>query len=303
MEERTMEQTIGFIGLGVMGRPMAKNIISKGNFSVKVFDLNTEAVKALTASGAEEKTSATELASECDVIITMVPSSQNVEAAILGPNGILEGLRPGTIVIDMSTIDPAVTRKVAKEVGVKGGRFLDAPVGRTSTHAEEGTLSIMVGGDEDLFEACRPILSCMGTDLIYCGPVGSGETMKIINNLLTGMIVAANAETLALGAKAGLRLDSMLEVLRSTQANNGHLNGSFPSKAFRGDFTPGFATRLAYKDMNLALSLAGQLNVPLSVAAASTQLFNMARSMGHDNDDYTSVIRVMEQFTGMEVRG
>jgi 4-hydroxybutyrate dehydrogenase/sulfolactaldehyde 3-reductase len=297
-----MGKRIGFIGLGAMGKPMAKNILKKGIYDLTVFDLNKTAVEDLKDMGATAAESVADLTRSSDVIITMVPNSPNVEAIVYNADGILQHIKANTLLIDMSTIDPAVSRRVAKDIAKKEARMIDAPVGRTTDHAKEGTLSIMVGGDEDLFEECKPILSCMGTDIIYCGPIGSGETMKIVNNLLTGILVTANAEALTLGKKAGLKLETMLEVLRSTSANNGHLNVTFPAKAFKGDFTPGFATRLAYKDMNLALNLAGQVNLPLMLGSTSTQLFNMARSTGHDNDDYTSVITVLEELAGVTVR-
>lgn len=297
-----MSKLIGFIGLGAMGKPMAKNLITKGNYSLMVYDLFESAVEELKQSGAKAASSVGELTAACDVIITMLPNSPDVESVVYQKNGILENLKSNTILIDMSTIDPAVTKKVSEDIEAKGGKMIDAPVGRTTDHAKEGTLSIMVGGQEELFMECKPILSCMGTDITYCGPIGSGETMKIVNNLLTGILVTANAEVLTLGTKAGLKLETMLEVLRSTSANNGHLNVTFPAKAFKGDFSPGFATRLAFKDMNLALSLAGQLNIPLMMGSTSTQLFNMSRGSGHDNDDYTSVITVYEQIAGVTVR-
>lgn len=297
-----MGNRIGFIGLGAMGKPMAKNILKNGNYELSVYDLNKDAVEELKDAGAKAAESLADLTKSSDVIIMMVPNSPNVEAVVYQPDGLLQHIQPNTILIDMSTIDPAVSKKVANDIEAKGARMIDAPVGRTTDHAIAGTLSIMVGGEEDLFEECKPILSCMGTDLIYCGPIGSGETMKIVNNLLTGILVTANAEALTLGKKAGLKLETMLEVLRSTSANNGHLNVTFPAKAFKGDFTPGFATRLAYKDMNLALNLAGQVNLPLMLGSTSTQMYNMARSTGHDNDDYTSVITVLEELAGVTVR-
>lgn len=293
---------IGFIGLGAMGRPMAKNVLKKSGYSVVVNDINEEAVEELVRLGAEKANTPAAVAKACDIIIIMVPNSPHVETVVLGENGLIHSLSEGKIVIDMSTIDPAVTRFVAEKVERTGAKMIDAPVGKTTDHAKEGTLSIMVGGDEEVYEKCKPILSCMGTELIYCGPIGSGHTMKIINNLLTGIIVTANAEVLSLGVKSGLKLDTMLKVLRSTAANNGHLNITFPTKAFKGDFSPGFATRLAFKDMNLALSLSSQMNFPLHLGAACTQVFNMARSLGFDDEDYTSVLKVMEQFANVQVR-
>lgn len=290
---------IGFIGLGAMGKPMAKNLIKKGGYSLIVNDLNKEAVKDLVSVGAEAAESANELVIKSDVIITMLPNSPQMEQV---SSEFMEHLDETKIYIDMSTIDPSTTRKVYKKVIATGAKMIDAPVGRTTDHAKEGTISIMVGGEKEVVNQCKPILSAMGTDIIYCGGIGNGETMKVINNLLTGIIVTANAEVLTLGLKAGLSLETMLDVLRGTAANNGHLNITFPAKALKGDFTPGFATRLAHKDMNLAINLANDVNFPLSIGSASTQVFGMARAMGFDDEDYTSVIKVLENFTDIEVR-
>lgn len=290
---------IGFIGLGAMGKPMAKNLITKGDYSLIVNDLNQESMKELVDLGAVKSDSIGELAEKSDIIITMLPNSPNVEVVF---EELLEYLNEDKLYIDMSTIDPSVTKKIAKKVKRTGASMIDAPVGRTTKHAEEGTISIMVGGEREIFDKCKPILSSMGSDIIHCGEIGSGETMKIINNLLTGIIVTANAEVLALGVKAGLKLDLILEVLRGTAANNGHLNITFPSKALKRDFTPGFATRLAHKDMNLAINLSNEVKYPLNIGSVSTQIFGMARSLGLDDEDYTSVLKVMEQFAGIEVR-
>jgi|SRR5699024_420493 len=290
---------IGFIGLGAMGKPMAINLIKKGSYSLIVNDLNQEAVKDLVSLGAVENDTPSEVAKNADIIITMLPDSPQVEAV---SNELLENLNKDKIYIDMSTIDPKTTRKVHEKVSKTGAKMIDAPVGKTTEHAKEGTISIMVGGDVETVEKCKPVLSSMGTDIIYCGEIGTGETMKIINNLLTGIIVTANAEVLTLGVKAGLKLDTMLEVLRGTAANNGHLNITFPGKALKRDFSLGFATRLAHKDMNLAISLANAENFPLNIGATSTQVFGMARSLGFDNEDYTSVVKVMEQFADVEIK-
>jgi len=290
---------IGFIGLGAMGRPMAINLIKKGGYSLIVNDLNKGYVKELVDSGAEEGSSNIDVVRKSDVLITMLPNSPQVEQVV---DEVLDHLNENITYIDMSTIDPAVTRKVYKKVHKTGAKMIDAPVGRTTAHAKEGTISIMVGGETSIVEKCKPILSAMGTDIIHCGEIGSGETMKIINNLLTGIIVTANAEVLTLGVKAGLNIETMLEVLRGTAANNGHLNITFPAKALKGDFDPGFATRLAHKDMNLAINLSNELSFPLNVGSTSTQLFGMARSLGFDNEDYTSIIKVMEKFSGVSVR-
>jgi 3-hydroxyisobutyrate dehydrogenase-like beta-hydroxyacid dehydrogenase len=291
---------LGFIGLGAMGRPMAKRLLEHG-YRLTVYDVLPDRTRELVKLGAAPSTSPRAVAAASEVLITMLPDSPDVQAAVYGPEGVISGLRQAGILIEMSTIAPSVTRTIAKAVGAVGGRMLDAPVGRTSRHAEEGDLLIMVGGERNLLDEVEPILRCFGKDLVYCGPVGTGETMKLVNNLLTTTIVAANAEALTLGVKAGLELDTMLSVLRSTAASNTHLRSTYAEKALRRDFTPGFATRLAVKDLQLALGMAADHRLPAGVGAAALQLFTMARARGHDGDDYTSVITVLEELAGVEL--
>lgn len=289
---------VGFIGLGAMGAPMARRLLAHG-YPLQVFDQVPEAVSALAAEGAGAAGSIRELAAASDVIVTMLPDSPQVEQ-VYG-EGLLAGLRPGALVIDMSTISPSVTRTTAEAVEAAGGRMIDAPVGRTSQHAEEGELLIMVGGAEEAVDEAEPILRCFGTDIVRCGPVGSGETMKLVNNLLTATIVAANAEALVLGVASGLELDTVLKVLRMTAASNTHLKSTYAQKALRRDFTPGFATALAVKDLRLAQNLAIENELPVGVAAAALQLFSAACSQGRGRDDYTSVLTVLEGLAGLEL--
>lgn len=291
---------VGFVGLGAMGRPMARRLLSRG-YALTVYDVVPDAIEPVRAAGATPATSPEAVAAASDVVVTMLPDSPDVQAAVLGPDGVLAGLRPGAVLIEMSTIAPAVTRQVAEAVTAAGCRMLDAPVGRTSRHAEEGDLLIMVGGEASLLDEVRPILECFGHDIVHCGPPGSGETMKLVNNLLTSSIVAANAEALVLGVAAGLELETVLSVLRSTAASNTHLRSTYAEKALRRDFTPGFATRLAIKDVRLALELASGLRLPVGVGAAAQQLLAQAAAQGHETDDYTSVITVLENLAHVEL--
>lgn len=292
---------IGFVGLGAMGRPMARRLLQHG-YPLTVHDLVPAAMDPLRGAGATAATSPEAVAEASDIVVTMLPDSPDVQTAVLGPDGVLSGLRQGAVLIEMSTISPEVSRQVAQAVTAAGRRMIDAPVGRTSRHAEEGDLLIMVGGEAaDLAEA-RPILECFGHDIVHCGPHGSGETMKLVNNLLTSTIVAANAEALVLGVAAGLELETVLSVLRSTAASNTHLRSTYAEKALARDFTPGFATRLAIKDVRLALELASGLRLPVGVGAAALQLLAQAAAEGHETDDYTSVLTVLESLAHVELR-
>lgn len=291
---------VGFVGLGAMGFPMSRRLLDAG-YPLMVHDVVPTPVETLVRVGAKAAESARALATGSDIVVTMLPDSPQVQAAMAGPDGILAGLRPGTLVIEMSTIAPAVTRQIGTDVQAAGGRFVDAPVGRTSRHAEEGELLIMVGGADDDVQSAMPVLENFGTDIIRCGPIGSGETMKLVNNLLTATIVAANAEALVLGVASGLSLETVLKVLRMTAASNTHLKSTYAEKALRRDFTPGFATRLAVKDMRLVMGLAIDQQLPVGVGAAALQLFSTACSEGHALDDYTSVITVLEKLAGVEL--
>lgn len=292
--------TVGFVGLGAMGFPMARRLLKAG-YQLHVYDVVIEQVESLVADGAAAAESAHDVAARSDIIVTMLPDSPQVQSAMAGQDGILAGLRPGALLIDMSTISPEVTREVASQVSAAGARFVDAPVGRTSRHAEDGDLLIMVGGGDDDVDNALPILENFGNDIIRCGPVGSGETMKLVNNLLTATIVAANAEALVLGVASGLELETVLKVLRMTAASNTHLKSTYAEKALRRDFSPGFATRLAVKDLRLVMSLAIEQHLPIGVGAAALQLFSTACSEGHALDDYTSVITVLERLAGLEL--
>lgn len=293
-------QRVGFIGLGAMGTPMCRRLLTEG-FQTTVYDVSSERMQELATEGSHLAHSAAAVAAESDILVMMVPDSPQVEAVMLGDNGVLAGLAPGSLIVDMSTISPSTTRRMAALAEAAGSRLIDAPVGRTSRHAEEGDLLIMVGGSDDDVDRALPVLRAFGKDIIRCGPVGTGGTMKLTNNLLTATIVAANAEALVLGVSAGLELDTVLKVLRMTAASNTHLKTTYAEKALRRDFSPGFATKLAVKDLRLALGLAIDEQLPIAVGSAALQLFSAACGEGHANDDYTSVITVLERLAGVEL--
>jgi len=284
-----------------MGTPMCRRLLGNG-FATTVFDVNSDRAQELASEGARVAGSAAAVAADSDVLVLMLPDSPQVEAVLLGEGGVLRALREGSLIIDMSTIAPATTRRLADLAQAAGSRLIDAPVGRTSRHAEEGDLLIMVGGADEDVERALPILRCFGTDIIRCGAVGTGGTMKLTNNLLTATIVAANAEALVLGVSAGLELDTVLKVLRTSAASNTHLRSTYAEKALRRDFSPGFATKLAVKDLRLALGLAVDERLPVGVGSAALQLFSTACGEGHSDDDYTSVITVLERLAGVELR-
>jgi 3-hydroxyisobutyrate dehydrogenase-like beta-hydroxyacid dehydrogenase len=295
------ERQVGFVGVGTIGKPMALNLL-KGGYALTVFDLNQAAVAELIAAGAKGAATPAEVARQSDVVITMVPDAPDVEKAALGPGGIIEGLRAGALYIDMSTSAPATTRKVGAAMVAKGIRMVDAPVGRTVDNAYAGTLAIMMGGDPADVDEVRPILACMGDTFTYCGPLGNGHALKLVNNFISGGIVALLSEALAFGVKAGLALETVMAGVGSTFARSGILMEVLPAKAFKGDFTPGFMTRLSHKDLRLALELAEAAGLDAPVGRGVFETLQRTLDAGYERDDFTSMLRVNEAKAGVEVR-
>lgn len=296
---------VGFIGLGVMGRSMALNLIKAGHELV-VYARNPEkpGVQEVLKAGAKQAPSPRAVAMASEVVITIVTNSPDVEEVVAGPQGVLEGVRKGLIVIDMSTIAPSVSRAMAEAAKARGAHFLDAPVSGGSQGAENGTLTIMVGGEKDVFEKVRPVFEAMGKkeNIFYVGPSGSGEVVKLANNMLVGTISASIAEALVLGVKAGADLETMTRIIGVSSGASWQLSNQFPLRAFNGSFKPGFMTDLLHKDLGLALDMAAEQNTPIAMTALSRQLFEMARAAGYGSEDYTALLKVLEQMAGVEVR-
>ena len=292
---------VGFVGLGVMGSPMALNIV-KGGHELTVYDRSAEAVKRLTDAGAKAAASAREVGAASDIVVTMLPEPQHVEQVVLGEDGIAAGLRPGGVVIDMSTIDPITSKRVGDELRQRGFEMVDSPVGKTSEHAATGTLTLMVGGNQAAIERVTPVLNCMGTDTFYCGGPGTGHAMKMTNNLLATTIMVANTEVLAIGIKAGLTLELMLKVIGTTMGRNEQLFVAMPKKAFKGDDSPGFAIRLACKDVRLACEAAEAMGFEAKVGRAAQATMDRAIEMGLGDRDTAALMFIREKELGIEVR-
>lgn len=297
---------IGFIGIGVMGRPMVLNLLKAGH-SVSIFARHPEKpeVQEVLQAGAKQAPSPRAVAMASDIVITMVPNSPQVEEVVAGPQGIFEGARKGLIIIDMSTIAPTVSRALAEKAATQGVYFLDAPVSGGSQGAVNGTLTIMVGGEQQIFAQARPVLEAMGKkeNIFYVGSVGSGEVVKLVNNILCGAIAAAIAESFVLGVKAGADVDIMAKIIGASTGASWQLANQFPLRAFNGSFQPGFMTDLLYKDLGLALDLARESHSPDEIIALTRSLYEKAREAGYGHDDYTSLLKVLEQQAGVEVRG
>jgi 4-hydroxybutyrate dehydrogenase / sulfolactaldehyde 3-reductase len=293
--------TVGFIGLGTMGAPMARNILDKGHRLV-VTDVAPAAVASLTTAGAVAVRTTREVASASEIVITMLPDAPDVDRVAFGPDGIVAGIRPGSVYIDMSTIDPDTTRRVGEAIAAKGASMIDSPVGKTADHAVAGTLTLMVGGPHDVVARCRPILDCMGTDFFHCGGLGAGQTMKLINNLLATAVSEASIEALVTGTKSGLTLDTMMSVLRTTMAWNNALAIALPKRPLAGDFSPGFMLKLAHKDCRLALDMAQKLGVAVPVGRAALTSLAEGMQRGLSDDDVGALLKLREEPAGVEVR-
>ncbi|NWJ48965.1 MAG: NAD(P)-dependent oxidoreductase [Chloroflexi bacterium] len=294
---------VGFIGLGIMGRGMALNLLKAG-FPLTIYARNPQKVQDIVAAGALLVNSSREVAEKSEITITIVPDSPEVLEVILGQNGALEGAQPGSIIIDMSTINPATSRNVAEHCNAKGVHFMDAPVSGGSIGAQTGTLAIMAGGDASVFQRALPIFQAMGrAEAIYhVGVVGSGEVVKIVNNVMGAIITAACGEALAMGVKAGVEVEKIAEIVTNSSGSNWQLANAFPRNVFSGAFKPGFFTELMYKDVGLALQLAEQVGTPATMAQLARGMFESAIAAGYGRDDYTSVVRPVEAAAGVELR-
>src|SRR5499427_9400282 len=293
-----MGKSVGFIGLGTMGLPMASNLLAAGHV-VRGYDVDPARLRALEAKGGEGAGSARQAADGADVVISMLPASRHVLAAMLGPDGAVEGLRPGATVLEMSTIDPGTTRRVAEAVAARGGRMLDAPVSGGSVGARDATLTIMVGGEAEDLEAHRDLLRALGTRIVHCGPIGMGETVKLANNLLAGTSMVAVAEAFALGIRGGADPAVLLEVIQNSSGNcwslrNTPVPGLVPGAPVNQDFAPGFMVDLMHKDLGLALGAGADLGLPLTLGAVAHQLYGMASRHGYGKLDMSAVAKLLE---------
>jgi 3-hydroxyisobutyrate dehydrogenase len=295
------QKTIGFIGIGTMGKLMSLNLIKSG-FPLIAYDINPKPLDELKEKGAAIGHSSKEIARQSDVVITMLPNSEDVEKAILGENGVIEGVKSNSIIIDMSTIDPSVSRKMAQILLPKKIKMLDAPVSGGPPRAEAGTLSIMVGGDEDIFHECGDIFKAMGKNIFYCGPNGNGAVVKIVNNLLTGTAAIISAEALALGVKAGVDFKLLFDVISVSTGQNDFIKMACLAKAFKGDFEPGFKANLMCKDLGLAMTLAKEQGVPLVMGGLSHQMFSYIKASGIGEKDWSVTVKMFEDLLNIKLR-
>jgi 3-hydroxyisobutyrate dehydrogenase len=295
-------ENIGFVGLGMMGLPMARNLVEDG-YSVNVFDLNEATVNAAKEFGASSSDSAADTASLSDIVITMVPDSEHVEAVIAGPDGILEGLKPGSVVVDMSTIDPEMGKKMANLIEAKGSNFVDAPVTGGVGGAEAGTLSILVGGNAEVFERALPVLNVLGGDVSHMGPVGSGHTTKIANQLIGVATLAGISEAFVLAKKSGLDMQAFFDAVKNGAGRSWALETLGP-KILDGDFAPGFMVKHMQKDLRLAGQLAADTGTALPTSTLIAQLYRSVQADGPDavNQGHQALVQAIEKMSNEKAR-
>lgn len=281
----------GFIGLGIMGSAMARNLVKAG-LEVTVWNRSPEKCRELTALGARQAASPAEVARSCPVTFAMLADPAAALGVCFGPEGVLEGIGEGRGYVDMSTVDGETSRRIAHAVTERGGRFLEAPVSGSRKPAEEGTLVILAAGDRSLFEEATPALEKMGKKIVHLGEVGQGAAMKLTVNLVMGEMMTALCEGLSLGARAGLAAETVLEVLDAGALANPMFRLKGPLMV-RGDFTAAFPLKHMQKDLRLALALGDALGAPLFSAATANEAFKRAREMGLGDEDFSAVLKAI----------
>ncbi len=288
---------IGFIGLGIMGKPMSQNLLKAG-YQLTVYNRSRPPVDSLVQAGARAASSPKEVAQNSDVVLTIVTDTPDVEQVILGKDGVLEGARKGLVVIDMSTISPKVTRRVSAELGKVGAVMLDAPVSGGDKGAREATLTIMVGGPEEVFNECLPILQAMGKTVTRMGDSGAGQLTKLANQILVVGNMIGVCECLVFAKKAGLDQKKVIESLSAGAASSWSLINLGP-RAVDGDYAPGFKIKLLQKDLKLVLASANELGVALPGSGMGHQLYNALEAAGRGEDGTQALIKIFEELAGL----
>ncbi len=290
---------IGFIGLGIMGKPMAKNLLKAG-YSVTAFDVVKPNLDEVAAAGAKAASSIAELSAECNIIITMLPNSPQVKTVVLGEGGVITAAKPGTIVVDMSSIDPMVSIEIEKELQAKGIEMLDAPVSGGEPKAIDGSLSIMVGGKEEIFNKVKDILLVMGGSAVLVGKIGSGNITKLANQIIVAVNIAAMSEGLILASKAGVDPEKVFEAIKGGLAGSTVLNAKAPMVLDR-NFKPGFRIELHIKDLNNVKDTAESLGLQLPFATQALEMMNHLKEEGKEKNDHSGLVEYYEELNGVKV--
>jgi 3-hydroxyisobutyrate dehydrogenase-like beta-hydroxyacid dehydrogenase len=293
---------LGFLGLGLMGYPMARNLARAGHQLAVWSNTASKAQQLASEEKATACASPKEVAELSDFIFACVGNTRMSEEVFTGPGGVIEGAKPGAIAADASTISPSASREIGKKLAAKGIHFLDAPVTGSTPGAINATLTIMVGGDQDVFEKAKPYLEAMGKKFYYCGGAGLGLQAKLTQNLILANLMQAFNEGLTLSTKGGIRPELMLDILDNSAAKSGLISFKAPF-VFRRDFTTNFSTKWMHKDIGLALESAQELGLPMPQTSQTEQMFQAAIAEGYGDDDFCSTVRVMENWAGVEIKG
>ena len=291
---------IGFVGLGIMGKPMAKNLLKAG-YELVVFDINQEAVAEVVAAGAVKAVNAKEVAAQSEAVITMLPNSPHVKAAVLGENGVLAGAKPGLIMIDMSSIAPLAAQEVAAAVAKQGVEMLDAPVSGGEPKAIDGSLSIMVGGKQEIFDRCVELLSKMGKSVVRCGDIGAGNTTKLANQIIVALNIAALSEALVLATKAGVDPELVFNAIRGGLAGSTVMEAKAPM-ILAGNFKPGFKIDLHIKDLANAIETGHDVGVPLPLTSSVMEILQALKVDGKGQNDHSGIAMYYEKMAKVEAR-
>ena len=291
---------IGFIGLGIMGKPMIKNLLKAG-YKLVVHDLNQRAVDELVSLGSESAESPEKVANNCEIIITMLPNSPHVKEVVLGKNGLIEGMKPGSVFIDMSSISPIVSRELSQKLEEIGVEMLDAPVSGGEPKAIDGTLSVMVGGKKDIFDRSYPILKAMAASVVHTGSIGAGNVTKLANQIIVALNIAAISEALVLATKAGVEPELVYQAIRGGLAGSTALDAKAPLMMDR-KFNPGFRINLHIKDLSNALDTSHEIGVPLPLTSAVMEIMQALKVDGMGENDHGSLIRYYEKLAKIEVK-
>lgn len=282
-----------------MGLPMARNCIENGH-DVAGFDLNPAALEQHVTNGGTVADTGAEAASGADLIVTMLPNASHVRAALFEPNGVLDGMDPSALIIDMSTIHPLESDDIREKAASLGFELMDGPVGRTSMHAQTGQLLIMAGGTEGQIEQAGPVFDSVGDSVIDCGGPGTGIRMKMINNFMSIVNNVVTAEALTLAESIGLDVGMAIDVMSGTAAGQGHMSTTYQAKVLQGDLSPAFMLDLAHKDLGLALDLANQVQTPAPMGAAAREMYTIARGQGRGKQDWTAIYEGIRNLAGLD---
>lgn len=292
---------VGFIGLGIMGKPMVRNLLKAGH-EVVAFDVMQENVEEAAAAGAVPAQSSKAVAQQCKTIITMLPNSPHVKAAVMGENGVLEGAQEGSILIDMSSIAPLASQEISRACAGKGVKMIDAPVSGGEPKAIDGTMSIMAGGEKEVFDQVYDLLMVMGGNAVHCGDIGAGNTTKLANQVIVALNIAAVSEAFMLSTKAGVDPVKVFDAIKGGLAGSTVMNAKVPMIT-AGNFNPGFKIDLHIKDLNNALETGHGVGAPLPMTALAMEMLQTLRADGCGQEDHSAIAKYYEKITGVEIRG